>query len=430
VVESHNRMPKVSVLIPNYNHTRYIDSAIQSVLNQSYQPFEVIVVDDGSTDNSREVVAQFGNQVRYIWQENQGLAGARNTGICAAKGELIALLDADDVWYPKFLETMISLAAKRPDAAVYYCGAQGMDSDSSDLPQVFGGPVMSPETIYEHLLRGNFLIPSTIVMRRSVVTAAGLFDQNLRSCEDWDLWLRLLPEHLFIGTCECLVRYRLHKGSLSANPNGMQQAAQTVIEKHFGSNDGQPHAWSAEKRRAYGGLYRYHLLTSLQRKGDWQAGALYFRQALQADPTLATDLDLFYDLALGTQPVGYRGTTYQLDLEANALGLRRLMKEVLGSTGAPTVKLHRRALGTAYYALGIVAYNTGKVSLGRHFFVSALYQRPELCREALLVGNLVKSWVGRPWLKRMKACAERVRKGPKVGAGNGPRTVQVDSRNQ
>jgi glycosyltransferase involved in cell wall biosynthesis len=102
--------PRVSVVIPNYNHTRFITGAIQSVLNQTYRSFEVIVVDDGSTDNSREVVASFGSQVRYIWQENQGLAGARNTGIRAARGQLIGLLDADDQWLPDFLEKMVALA--------------------------------------------------------------------------------------------------------------------------------------------------------------------------------------------------------------------------------------------------------------------------------------------------------------------------------
>ena len=106
-------MLKVSVVIPNFNHTRYVSEAIQSVLAQAYRSFEIIVVDDGSTDNCREVVSQFGNQVHYIWQENQGLAGARNTAIRAAEGELIALLDADDKWHPSFLEKMVSLMRAR-----------------------------------------------------------------------------------------------------------------------------------------------------------------------------------------------------------------------------------------------------------------------------------------------------------------------------
>ena len=104
-------MHLVSIIIPNFNQARFVVSAIESALGQTYPFFEIIVVDDGSTDNSREVVARFGNKVRYMWQKNQGLAGARNTGIKAAKGEFIGLLDADDEWERNFLDSMLALAA-------------------------------------------------------------------------------------------------------------------------------------------------------------------------------------------------------------------------------------------------------------------------------------------------------------------------------
>jgi glycosyltransferase involved in cell wall biosynthesis len=277
--------PLVSVIIPLYNQERYIYGAIQSALNQTYRKCEVIVVDDGSTDNGREEVASFGEQVRYIYQENQGLAGARNTGIRAAKGEFIALLDADDLWLPDFLETMVSLANQNPGAAVYYCCAQGMDELGNDLPQVFGGPPLPPSLIYDSLLRADFLIPSTIIFRRQVVMAAGLFDPSLRSCEDWDLWLRLLPIHVFIGTSACLVRYRLHGSSLTTNLPGMQNAVRAVMEKHFGPDDGQPQLWSREKRRAFGGVYLYHTLTSVQQLNDWEvARSITFKKRYRSTP--------------------------------------------------------------------------------------------------------------------------------------------------
>lgn len=376
---------------------------------------EIIVVDDGSTDNSRGVAAQFGNQIRYIWQENQGLAGARNTGINAANGELVALLDADDEWDPNFLEEMVRLATQQPSAGLFYCCARAMDEDGAELPQRFGGPPVLPETMYETLLRANFLIPSTIVMRRSVVIAAGLFDMNLRSCEDWDLWLRLLPEHTFMGTRECLVRYRLHGGSLSANPGSMRQATLDVIKKHFGPDDGQWHTWCDNKRRAYGGVYRYHLLTLLQRQNDWQASATYLQKALQVDRTLAIDLDLFYELALGAQPSGYRGTSHQLDLAANSRALTGLLKRVFDSPSALEVQpLSRQTHGTANYALGLVAYNVGQRPLSRHFLFKALLLRPDLCGEQRVVGNLIKSFVGRQtleWLKRHRPRTWRAKLG-------------------
>ena len=109
-------MPKVSIITPNYNHAQYVGDAIRSVLAQDYQNFEMLIIDDGSTDNSREVVAQFtDDRIKYIWQENKGLSAARNTGINIAKGELIGLLDADDIYETDFLSTLVSILTTNPE---------------------------------------------------------------------------------------------------------------------------------------------------------------------------------------------------------------------------------------------------------------------------------------------------------------------------
>jgi glycosyltransferase involved in cell wall biosynthesis len=398
--------PRVSVIIPLYNQAKYVCEAIKSVLNQSYGNYEIIVVDDGSTDNGREVVTAFGNQVRYLWQENQGLGGARNTGICHAQGEFIGLLDSDDSWLPNFLEMMVQLADQSPKAAVYYCSAQGMDGKGNELPEIFGRSVYPSDSLYHQLLRADFLIPSTILMRRAVVIDAGLFEQKNRTihgCEDWDLWLRIAPEHEFIGTKACLVRYRLHSQSMSTNPSVMQQAVRAVIEKHFGPDDEQWQSWSIEKKRAYGGVYRNHIITSVQRQNDWRSAEVYMYKALQVDPTLCTDLDLFYDLAHGNQLAGYRDTAYQLNLEENAAHINQMLKNIFNSFKATELGgTSRRTLGSANYALGLIAYNTGKRSLSRHYFVSALYYRPELWRDRRLIGISIKSLFRPSTIERMK----------------------------
>lgn len=392
-------MKTISVIIPNYNNAHYLASAIQSVLHQTFTDYEIIVVDDGSTDNSKEVVAAFGDKVRYIWQENKGLAGARNTGIHAARGELIGLLDADDEWLPNYLENMILLSRRFPDAAVYYCSAQAMDTEGKALPQVFGGPARQPESLYYTLLRANFLIPSTILMRRHVILDAGLFDQSLRSCEDWDLWLRILPSHPIVGTNECLVRYRIHGSSLSANPAGMQNAHRLVIGKHFGSDDGKREIWSQDKRRAYGGVYRYHALTSIQRQSDWPAGAVYLRQALLTDPTLATDLELFYELAFGTQPPGYRETAHCLNLEQNAKLIMNMLVNVFDENSS-LLALRRTTFGTANYAIGLVAYNTYHTNLSKVFLSRALAFLPKLLLDQRVVLTFIKSFLHPSWIRR------------------------------
>ncbi len=399
-------MPHVSVIIPAYNQAQYLGDAIQSVLDQSYNDYEIIVIDDGSTDSTPAVAAQFSEQIRYIRQENQGLAGARNTGIRAARGKLIGLLDSDDQWLPTFLETMVSLAEAHPQAAVYYCDAQCMDADGNTLPQTLGAsttPVDTPEAMYQTLLRANFIIPSATVLRQSVIAGVGLFDQQLRSCEDWDLWLRILPDYEFIGSPEHLLRYRIHGSSLSTNVDGMQYAVRAVIEKHFGPDDENYANWPTEKRRAYGGVYRYHALTFVQRQNNWTAAAPWLQKALRADPTIAVDLPLFYDLVLGAQTSENSSSISAAELKERAAQINAMLAEIFANpVDASLRSLRRQTYGTAHYALGLAAYNTGQRSLARQFLWQALRFRPELNRDVLVMGNLAKSFLPRAILDRLK----------------------------
>jgi glycosyltransferase involved in cell wall biosynthesis len=402
--------PLVSIIIPLYNQEKFVGEAIQSALSQTFRDFEVIVVDDGSTDNGSEVVSRFGGRIRNIYQENQGLAGARNTAIRAAQGELIGLLDADDQWLPDYLETMVALADRNPQAAVLFCAAQSMDETGNDLPEIFGKPPASSPDIFQTLLRANFLIPSTILMRRSISLEAGSFDSSLRSCEDWDLWLRIAPDHNFVGTPACLVRYRLHESSLTANPQGMQQAARAVIEKQFGIDDGNPSSWSPEKRRAYGGLYRYHALTSVRRLDDWETAGQYLRQALYADPLLSVDLDLFFELTYGSLSTGYKSSSHPINLEINSQDIYKMLDLIFSSAVTPeSGVLRRRTYGTANYALGLVAYNLGERSQSRSFFFKALSFRPELWQDRRIIGNSLKSFLSQSALERIKQSRDQIR---------------------
>jgi len=398
-----NISPQVSVIIPAYNQAKYLESAIQSALSQTYQDYEIIVVDDGSTDNTPLIAGRFVKNIRYIRQDNQGLGGARNTGIRIANGHFVALLDSDDQWVPNFLEKMTGLAAQFPEAAVYYCQARCMDAEGHDLPQVLGGPVRPPEAIYQTLLRADFLIPSTILMRRSVIMKAGLFDHSLRYCEDWDLWLQILPEYTFIGIPDCLVRYRIHSNTQSANLAGNQQSAIALIKKKFGPDDNHEETWSIEKRRGYGGLYRFLLLIFVNRNNDWKDAAQNFRRALQIDPTLAEDLDLFYDLALGGQPPGYRGSPQLLNFKENTAQISTMLADTFYSKENLGIEhLRRQTYGTAYFALGLVAYNTGKFRLCRSFLIRALYYRPDLLKDNRTMGLLLKSFLSRKILNQIK----------------------------
>jgi glycosyltransferase involved in cell wall biosynthesis len=389
-----------SIVIPVFNQKEYVQDAIESALAQSFRDHEIIVVDDGSTDGTKAIIDQFGSRVRYIWQANQGLAGARNTGISAAKGELIALLDADDEWRPTYLEQMMSLISENPDAVVFYCMAQCMDADGHDLPQFVGGPPIEPAALYWKLLRADFLIPSTVSFRRKPIVSVGAFDPSLRLCEDWDLWLRLLPAQKFVGSCRCLARYRVHGSSLSTNVEGNHNVTRKVIEKKFGPDDGKTSSWSPEKRRAYGGVYRYQVITLVQRQNNWTRCVPSLRKALEMDPSLAIDLDLFYELALGNQPLGYRGVSEFQGLEKNASQIERLIDDTLDSPELAPIR--KKTFGTAFYALGLVSYSFGKSSLSRSCFVRALCNRPELIFDTRLTGDFVRSFIGNNGIKNLK----------------------------
>lgn len=383
--------PRVTVVIPAYNQAQYLTEAVDSVLSQSYQKFELVVVDDGSTDDTPDVISSYGDTIRSVRQENQGLAGARNTGIIEARGELIGLLDSDDAWEPNYLRKMISLADRFPESHVFFCSVLYVNGEGRELPQQPMIPIPSPEDMYSRMLRSNFLIPSTIFMRREAVIRAGLFDPNFRRLQDWELWLRMLRDGMkFVGIPDRLVHYRLHSTSLSTDFSTMQNAARAMAEKLYGPDDGAHHTWSQERQQAWGGVYRSFALTSLQRGGDWDEVRRFLDQALRVQPELSKDLDLFYELALGVQPLGHRGARHQPDLKENEMKLVSAIEHI---THLPDY-IQKESKATAYLGLGFAAYNAYLTELAREYFLRAVRIRPSLLGNRRLLTPLIKSFLG------------------------------------
>jgi glycosyltransferase involved in cell wall biosynthesis len=228
-------VPAVSVIIPAYNVTKYIPAAIESVLAQTFKDFEVIVVNDGCPDtaNLERVLARFKSRIRYLYQENRGLSGARNTAIREARAPLIALLDSDDMWHPEYLAVQVSMIRADPTIDVLYPNA------------LYFGDVMAPrgrtfmdlnpsdgDVTFLKLLTQQCNVMVSVTARRAALIDAGLFDEGLRSCEDWDMWLRVVKRGGHIAYHRRpLVHYRQRAGSLSADPVWMFTAALAVLEK-------------------------------------------------------------------------------------------------------------------------------------------------------------------------------------------------------
>lgn len=206
--------PVVSVIIPTFNQPKMLIEAIESVLAQTYTHREIIVIDDGSTDDTRAQLAPYieQSQITYLHQQNKRQAAARNTGISAASGELIALLDHDDLWAPEKLERQVPLF-DNPNVALAYCGAEEVDLDGKVLWEK-GCAKYRRGRIFEALLLDHFITNSTVIVRRSVLDLTGLFAEDLWGVDDIHLWLRICHDFEADFVPEPLVRYRNHAANM------------------------------------------------------------------------------------------------------------------------------------------------------------------------------------------------------------------------
>jgi glycosyltransferase involved in cell wall biosynthesis len=227
-----NRTPKVSVLMPSFNYARYLPVAIESVLSQSYSDLELIITDDCSTDESREIVEQWRQRDRRVvpvlHAVNHGLARARNSGLAVSSGEFVALCDADDVWLPEKLKTQMDCFRAQPELGLVHSDSAIIDGDGTLTGRRFSsllhrrGQITSGK-VFEELCERNFLCVPTVILRREAIEYAGGFEENLRSLEDWVCWTKVSRKYPFHYVKDTLVHYRIHAAGLSSNPMGMAQ---------------------------------------------------------------------------------------------------------------------------------------------------------------------------------------------------------------
>ena len=213
--------PLVSVVIPAYNSSKWIGETLESVLAQDYAPFEVIVVDDGSTDNTVDVVRRFGERVRYVFKSNGGQGSARNVGIRVAHGAFIAFVDSDDLWTKKKLRIQVELLTKT--ALLWgYSDVVAFDNDSgnhlfsfSNKSKQYDGDVLGP------LFLSCFIQSPTPIVHRKIFEDVGYFDESkeIKNREDWDMWLRIATKYPICRISEPLAYYRVHRTSMTGGEN-------------------------------------------------------------------------------------------------------------------------------------------------------------------------------------------------------------------
>jgi glycosyltransferase involved in cell wall biosynthesis len=351
----------VTVVIPAYNAEVFIAQTIKSVIVQTYPHWELIVVDDGSTDNTANIVSSFNDsRIRYIYQENRGLGEARNTGIHAAQSEIIAFLDADDVWDLKFLEKMVGLLNQHPQAAAVYCGFQYINSQGQSV----GNPRLQvvPLDIFHKTLihKGNWLVPCAVVLRKKLVEEVGLFDGELWGVEDTDMWIRLSARYPFVGLSEILVKYRVHNENMSKDPKHMITGAHRLAEKRHGPPTGDVLLWPEIKRFAYAKLYR-HATRSYLAAGNISQSAAYFQQLFEIAPDMALSMAVWRMLVRVHLPVEYRDDpTAPLNWEMAQSDIENLLAE-LERRATHLEKQMPRIKGSAFLALADEAARAGEL---------------------------------------------------------------------
>jgi glycosyltransferase involved in cell wall biosynthesis len=275
--------PLISVVIPAFNAEPFVRDAIESVLRQSYSPIECVVVDDGSFDGTGDAVAQYGGRVRLISQQNHGVARARNRGAAEGRGELLAFLDADDVWLPERL-AMQARALRRGAAVAVLCAATEVDRYLRPIVERRVTPKPLPETM---LLQQGSLVScsSNMLIKHSTFDEIGGFHHALSVSADWDFLLRLLEVGALEYVDEPLVLYRRHVGNMSTDIPRMARDMSIAYREAFARQPGL----APIRRQAYARLH-WMLAGSSYNTHKWSASVRHIGKALFYRPSFAIKL--------------------------------------------------------------------------------------------------------------------------------------------
>lgn len=272
------------MVIPTYNHAKFLLTAVASVQTQSYRNFEIIVVDDGSTDGTPEVLRKrCQDAAHYIWQPNRGLAAARNTGLMACRGRYVVFLDADDRLLPHHFEVSLRAIRQFPEVA-FVCGNLRTFGSCEDFQHVHACEP-SPDH-YASLLRGCFIVNvGTCLFRRDALVEVGGFDERLAACEDWNLFLRIVRQNRMYCHHEIVMEYQRRPGQMSQEGWRMFTSAYSVLSSersHLGGVEAYHSAYHAGMQsvvKYYGDDAVADLASLLKRKELRRAWSLLIKLA-------------------------------------------------------------------------------------------------------------------------------------------------------
>lgn len=362
-------MSKVSVIMPVYNGAKYIGEAIGSVFAQTYRDWELIVVDDGSTDDTESVIANLSLPLKFLKQQNRGPSAARNLGLQSATGKYVAFLDADDTWDQNFLSMTVCQLDSLDKSVVGICsGWVYTDEYGTELPhtRVLRDGYMG---LQDFLITNPFPIHA-ILARRNLLLSVNGFDDQILAMEDWDLWLRLIAiGGRFYAIQACLAKYRLHGLTNSRQPDRMRAGRLKALEKLFARND-LPYEIQVQKSSVLGRALIQSSVELYAVERDSEALS-NFSEAIRLCPGLLENYEILHAVVCAQQPVGYKGTGEFLNLTS---GEQRLLDAIQAGLKAAehSEKSSQRVYGKAYLTLGRLAYNQHRMDITRRYIYVAL----------------------------------------------------------
>lgn len=275
-------MELVSVVIPAYNAATYLGDALDGALAQTHPRLEVIVVDDGSTDDTPKILSSYSDRIRVVRQPNAGSAAACNRGVEDAAGAWIAFLDADDIWHPMKLQRQIERCGGAPISHTdSFCFGDGIAGDilrSSFEPPYHG-------RVLKHLLVSNFITKSSVLMRRDLFLRMGGFEPSYIGVEDWPFWLKVCATHELGYLPEPMVRYRVHRKSKSMDGRRTLNDHLRIIGEAFAAG-GVGANFPELRSQALASSYQINCHYAAE-SGDWSFSVRCALGALRLEPTAA-----------------------------------------------------------------------------------------------------------------------------------------------
>jgi glycosyltransferase involved in cell wall biosynthesis len=347
--------PLVTIVIPTHNYACYVGQAIGSGLDQGYRPIEIVVVDDGSTDQTPALLRGFEAKIRSVRLDGRGVSAARNAGLAQARGEYVVLLDADDLLLPGGVASQVALFAQRPDVDAVAGGWYACDVELGTVTRVRSS--LKDGDVLSQLLRLNIVAtPSAMMLRREALEAIGGFDSRLSFNADWDIWLRLAKRGCrFARVTAPVAMYRIHRRSMSGNLEHAIRDMTALLDRFF--ND----PGLSETLRALEPQTRFGMMTYLARlclrQGDDRRGRECLRQALRWNPDALGTLAFYLRVADAMSRDVRLG---RRDIVSATKAILALSAEL--DDGWDEGRRRRQALW--HLAAGLIARNAGDWGLG------------------------------------------------------------------